>query len=297
MCSKCEAMSSRRPAPAFGVATIASACGAAVPSSSCISRDASVSSRRLVPSAQPPAGREGHDRSRPAARGELQRDVAAERVADDVGGLEAGVVHRALDRVGIAPRSISPSSGGPPACPGSVGASTRVALERGQHELPGSPRVREAVQADERRPGAAAVRWGERGVQAADASAGLRGWGSCATLNHMVQHRQIDRTFAALADPTRRGSSSDSGAAARRSPARGAVRDLAHRAEEARAGARGRRARHHREGGAGAPVQPRPAASGGRRRSGSRPTAGCWRSASTGSGSCSNERKGEPHDQ
>src|SRR5919197_126869 len=46
---------------------------------------------------RPAAGRrERHDLVRPAARGELERDVASERVADDVRGLEVGVVHRAL---------------------------------------------------------------------------------------------------------------------------------------------------------------------------------------------------------
>src|SRR3989442_4822541 len=48
--------------------------------------------------------------------------------------------------------------------------------------------------------------------------------------------------------------------------ARGAVRDLAHRDEEARAGARGGQARRHREGGPDAPMQPRSAGPGGRPR-------------------------------
>ena len=48
----------------------------------------------------------------------------------------------------------SPAIGGPPAWPGSVSASTSwLALERRQHQLPRAPRVGEAVQADERRPG------------------------------------------------------------------------------------------------------------------------------------------------
>src|SRR4051812_41382999 len=45
----------------------------------------------------------------------------------------------------------------------------------------------------------------------------------------------------------------------------GAVRDLAHRYQEARAGARGRRSRHDREGRSRAQVQPLPAAAGRRR--------------------------------
>ena len=67
--------------------------------------------------------------------------------------------------------------------------------------------------------------------------------------------------------------------------ARRAVRHLAHRDQEARAGARGGRARHHREGGPGAAR-----AASGRGvsttcTSGSSCTGRCWTSASTGSGS------------
>ena len=47
--------------------------------------------RRRAPSRRPARARRP---SRPAARGELQRDVAAERVADDVRRLEARLVHR-----------------------------------------------------------------------------------------------------------------------------------------------------------------------------------------------------------
>ncbi|CAA9522559.1 MAG: Transcriptional regulator, ArsR family, partial [uncultured Solirubrobacterales bacterium] len=46
--------------------------------------------------------------------------------------------------------------------------------------------------------------------------------------------------------------------------ARGAVRDVADRTEEARAGPRGRRARLDREGRSDSPVPPRPAPPGGR---------------------------------
>ena len=41
-----------------------------------------------------------HARARAAAACQHERDPAAERVAGDVGGLEAGLVHRVLDRVG-----------------------------------------------------------------------------------------------------------------------------------------------------------------------------------------------------
>ena len=61
-------------------------------------------------------GGERHDRLGPAARGELQRHEAAQRVAGDVRGLEARLVHRLLDRVhGSVDGSTSPSIGGPPA--------------------------------------------------------------------------------------------------------------------------------------------------------------------------------------
>jgi hypothetical protein len=45
-------------------------------------------------------GGECHDGVRAAARGELKRDVAAERVSHEVGALEPDLVQRALDRVG-----------------------------------------------------------------------------------------------------------------------------------------------------------------------------------------------------
>jgi hypothetical protein len=49
---------------------------------------------------RPAAGRgERHDGLRAAARRELERHVAAQRVPDHVRGLQARLVHRALDRV------------------------------------------------------------------------------------------------------------------------------------------------------------------------------------------------------
>jgi hypothetical protein len=86
-------------------------------------------------------------------------------------GLQARFVHRALDRVGdqgVADLSFE-------ARPARVAYEGRgehlvTALEIRQHELPGPPGVREAVQAYERRPGSATVRWGEDGVQMPKAS-------------------------------------------------------------------------------------------------------------------------------
>jgi hypothetical protein len=113
---------------------------------------------------RPAAGRrERDDRSRPSARGELQRDVTAERVAGEVRHLEARLVHRALDGVGehgVADLPLDRRAAG-------VAGQRRcehvvMGLERRQHQLPGAPGVGEAVQAHERRPGAAAMRCGER---------------------------------------------------------------------------------------------------------------------------------------
>ena len=108
----------------------------------------------------PAAGRrERHDRARAPARGELERDVAAERVPDQVRGLEPGRVHRALDGVGerlAGERALDRRAAGV------AGQRQRqdivAALERRQHELPDPPGVEEAVQADHRRPGAPAMR-------------------------------------------------------------------------------------------------------------------------------------------
>ncbi len=86
---------------------------------------------------RPAAGRgQRHDRQSPAAGRELQRDVAAERVADDMGGLEAGLVHRPLDRVGqhgLADFSFDRRPAGVPGQRG--GEHVVLTLERGQHEL------------------------------------------------------------------------------------------------------------------------------------------------------------------
>ena len=117
---------------------------------------------------------------------------------------------------------------------------------------------------------------------------------SCVNTEPHGSVSQIDRAFAALADPTRRAILNDSAAATRPSRSSRSRSGSRSRLQEARAGPRGGRARQHREGGTGAPVQPRPAPPR-RAPDGSRCTAGCWTSASTGSGSCSNEPK-ETHD-
>ena len=100
-----------------------------------------------------------------ATLGYLQRDVAAERVADDVGGLEPGLVHRPLDPVGehlVADLALDRRAAGV------AGEGQRehvvLGLELRQDQLPAAPGVGEPVQADHRRAGAAAVNRGEGGV-------------------------------------------------------------------------------------------------------------------------------------
>jgi hypothetical protein len=91
--------------------------------------------------------------------------VASKRVADDVRGLEARLVHSALDRVGERGVAHLPLDRRPTRVPGEgQGQDVVSALERGQNELPGAPGVGEAVEAYERRPGAFAV----RGVKVGD---------------------------------------------------------------------------------------------------------------------------------
>ena len=59
---------------------------------------ARLKARRVV--RRPAAARRDATTTSPAPFGEQQRHEAAERVADDVRGLEAGLVHRPLDLVG-----------------------------------------------------------------------------------------------------------------------------------------------------------------------------------------------------
>ncbi len=149
----------------------------------------------------PAAGRrERDDAARAAAGGELQRDVAAERVADEVRGGEAGVVHGRLD--GVDERVL-----------GRVARERRTArmtsecqrenivltLQRGQYELPGAPRVRESVQAHQWRPLAAAMQRCESKCHRDDASGGARGSTDVAWVRE--RHEQIP----ALSPVGRRG--------------------------------------------------------------------------------------------
>jgi len=79
--------------------------------------------------------------------------VAAERVADQVRGLEPRLVHAALDRVGHRFGAALAGERRAARVPGQRRREDVVAaLERGQHELPGPPGLEEAVQADHGRP-------------------------------------------------------------------------------------------------------------------------------------------------
>jgi hypothetical protein len=94
-----------------------------------------------------------------------QRDVAAERVAGDVRGLKARLVHGALDRIGDEGAADLAFQRRPARVPRQGRREhVVVALQRRQHQLPRPPRVGEAVQADQRRSAAAAVGRGEDGV-------------------------------------------------------------------------------------------------------------------------------------
>ena len=113
---------------------------------------------RPVATCPAPGRGERDDRAGAPARGELECDVAAERVARDVRRREARIVHRALDRVGERPAVEGGRERRPPGVAGQRrGEHVVPPLEVPQDELPGAPGVREAVDAHERRAGAAAM--------------------------------------------------------------------------------------------------------------------------------------------
>jgi hypothetical protein len=151
----------RRPS---GVDTIAPACGAEALACSC-SRAwtrrtcASVSSLRV---AQPPAGASATTlRARPRAAS--CSATKPPRVAREVRGRHPRRVHRALD--GVGDRVVAVDRRAARVAGQRGGEHVVAALQRRQHELPRPPGVEEAVQQDERRPAAAAVRWRERREQ------------------------------------------------------------------------------------------------------------------------------------
>src|SRR5262249_44293406 len=84
---------------------------------------------------------------------------------------EPGLVHRALDGVGDQGRGEVALERRPAGMPGQRrGEDVVVALELTEHELPDPPGAGEAVQADERPPGPAAMRGSEERVHAGNAS-------------------------------------------------------------------------------------------------------------------------------
>ena len=97
-----------------------------------------------------PAARRGerHHGVRPPPLGELQRNEAAQRVADDVRRLESCFVHRLLHRVGDQGVVELPGDRRAARVAGQGGREDVVALlELGQDELPAPPGVGEAVHA------------------------------------------------------------------------------------------------------------------------------------------------------
>ena len=112
---------------------------------------------RVVPGRPATAGRERHDRLRAPALGELQRDVAAERVAGDPREPEPLRIHHPLHAVGQPP-AVQLVERRPAGVAGQCGSEhVERALERGQHQVPRPPAVGEPVQQHERRARAAAM--------------------------------------------------------------------------------------------------------------------------------------------
>ena len=107
-------------------------------------------------------GRQCGDGAGAAALGELEGQVAAERVARQVGQRPARVVHGLLERVEQAGLGRRFGEGRPA---GVAGQGERehivIALQGGQHELPDAPGVHEAVDEHERGAAAASVGRGE----------------------------------------------------------------------------------------------------------------------------------------
>ena len=121
----------------------------------------------LVVALRPAAGgREGGDGERPAARRELQRDVAAERVADDVRFADPRLVHRPLD--GFDERG--GGDRGRERRAAEVAGQRRgeqrvVALEPRPHQLPHVRGAGEAVDQDQRRSARCVLRHDERRLE------------------------------------------------------------------------------------------------------------------------------------
>ena len=102
--------------------------------------------------------RERDDRAGSAAGGQLERDEAAERIANEVRGLDVRLVKRALDELGERRRRDGVWKRRSAGVPGEGERKHVVpALERRQDEFPHAPRVQKSVQAHERRAVSRAV--------------------------------------------------------------------------------------------------------------------------------------------
>ena len=166
-CSKLVVMSSvtrRRPA---GVARIAAACGATLPSSSCMPTSRSSSPEDVSSAAQPPAGRARRRSRRVLARpagGRRSRRASCRRCARRKPGRPAP-----LDRVGERASSISLDRRSARMAGERDGEHVVRPLERRQDE-PHVRQVSEKPQAEKRRAAAAAMRRGERRIHDANRS-------------------------------------------------------------------------------------------------------------------------------
>ena len=118
--------------------------------------------RGVALSPSPRRGKRHHGLRAPT-RCELERHVAAERVTDDVRGLESGRVHGPLDRIGELRLLELPVQRG---TAGMTEQRRRqnvvVALQSRQHQLPGPPGIGEPMKAHHRRPGATTMGRGKR---------------------------------------------------------------------------------------------------------------------------------------
>ncbi len=105
---------------------------------------------------------ERDDAPGPVAHREVQREIAPERVSDDVGGGESSQVHRPFELVDEHRVVDRPGQGRTAGVPGERhGEDIVIALELGEDQLPGAPGVGEAVDEEERRTRAAAVQGSE----------------------------------------------------------------------------------------------------------------------------------------
>ena len=111
--------------------------------------------------------------------GELERQVAAQRVADDMCRLDSRLVHHRLERVGERALVRLPIERGAAGMTGQRRCEHVVPPLKGrQHKLPGAPRIGEPMQADEWCAAATTMRWTEISDHDAQRLMGPRGRGA-----------------------------------------------------------------------------------------------------------------------